>query len=47
MAQRARLARSLKPDLVVLDLMLPERTSEVCKKLPADSKTAAVPDQSC
>ncbi len=38
------MARAQKPDLVILDLMLPELDGlEVCKKLRADPKTAAIP----
>jgi len=37
-------AKSLHPDLVVLDLMLPGLDGlEVCKALKSDSKTAAIP----
>jgi phosphate regulon transcriptional regulator PhoB len=36
--------RAMPPDLVVLDLMLPEMTGlEVCRRLRADPATAAVP----
>jgi len=43
-AKGLSLAKSLKPDLIILDLMLPEMDGlEVCKKLRADPKTAAVP----
>jgi two-component system alkaline phosphatase synthesis response regulator PhoP len=38
------LAKAQKPDLVILDLMLPEMDGlEVCKKLRAEQKTATVP----
>jgi two-component system alkaline phosphatase synthesis response regulator PhoP len=38
------LAKTLKPDLIILDLMLPELDGlEVCKRLRADPKTAVMP----
>lgn len=43
-AKGLSLARTLNPDLIILDLMLPELDGlEVCKKLRADPKTVAVP----
>ena len=39
-----RTARERRPDLIVLDLMLPEmRGEEVCRQLRADRETAAIP----
>ena len=39
-----RMARSERPDIVVLDLMLPEMDGfEVCRQLKADSETAHIP----
>jgi two-component system phosphate regulon response regulator PhoB len=39
-----RLARANKPDLVLLDLMLPDiQGTEVCKALKADSATSSIP----
>jgi two-component system, OmpR family, phosphate regulon response regulator PhoB len=39
-----RLARDRKPDLVLLDLMLPDQPgTEVCRQLKADSATRAIP----
>src|SRR6266852_5670956 len=39
-----REARAAKPDLVILDLMLPELDGlEVCRRLRSDSATAAMP----
>jgi len=39
-----QLIKQEKPDLVILDLMLPEMDGlEVCKRLRADSKTSALP----
>ena len=39
-----RMAREHRPDLVVLDLMLPEMAGEeVCRQLKADADTAAIP----
>ncbi len=39
-----RLVKSDPPDLIVLDLMLPEMDGlEVCKRLRADSRTAMIP----
>lgn len=43
-AKGLSLAKTLKPDLIILDLMLPELDGlEVCKKLRADPKTAVMP----
>jgi two-component system phosphate regulon response regulator PhoB len=43
-AEALRKARSTAPDLIVLDLMLPELDGlEVCKLLRRDSKTSAIP----
>src|ERR1035438_9792963 len=43
-AEALRKARSTLPDLIVLDLMLPELDGlEVCKLLRRDSKTSAIP----
>jgi phosphate regulon transcriptional regulator PhoB len=43
-AEALRQVRSARPDLVVLDLMLPEMDGlEVCRRLRADSATAALP----
>lgn len=39
-----RSARELHPDLVILDLMLPDRSgTDVCRELRADAKLASVP----
>ncbi len=39
-----RLARENRPDLIVLDLMLPQMTGqEVCRRLKTDPETAAIP----
>ena len=39
-----RAAREQRPDLIVLDLMLPEMTGEeVCRQLKTDADTAAIP----
>ncbi len=39
-----RTARERRPDLIVLDLMLPQmRGEEVCRQLRADRETAAIP----
>ncbi len=39
-----RTARERRPDLIVLDLMLPEmRGEEVCRQLRADRETSAIP----
>jgi len=43
-AEALRKARSTNPDLILLDLMLPEMDGlEVCKLLRRDSKTSAIP----
>src|SRR6266850_4490120 len=43
-AEAIRKARSLRPDLIVLDVMLPEIDGfEVCKMLRRDPSTAGVP----
>jgi len=43
-AKGLSLAKTLNPDVIILDIMLPEMDGlEVCKKLRADPKTAAVP----
>lgn len=43
-AEALRKARSISPDLILLDLMLPEMDGlEVCKLLRRDSKTSAIP----
>jgi len=43
-AEALRKARSTTPDLILLDLMLPELDGlEVCKLLRRDSKTSAIP----
>jgi two-component system phosphate regulon response regulator PhoB len=43
-ADALRKARSTEPDLIVLDLMLPEMDGlEVCKLLRRDAKTSAIP----
>src|SRR4029450_1737245 len=43
-AEALRQGRSVHPDLVVLDLMLPEMDAlEVCRRLRADAGTATVP----
>ena len=43
-AEALREARATKPDLVILDLMLPEIDGlEVCRRLRGDSATAAMP----
>src|SRR5271169_2551843 len=43
-AEALRKARSTIPDLILLDLMLPELDGlEVCKLLRRDSKTSAIP----
>ncbi len=43
-AEALRKARSAAPDLIVLDLMLPEMDGlEVCKLLRRDAKTSAIP----
>ena len=43
-AQAIRKARNLVPDLIVLDLMLPEVDGlEVCKTLRSESQTASIP----
>ena len=43
-AEALRKARSTAPDLILLDLMLPEMDGlEVCKLLRHDSKTSAIP----
>ena len=43
-AEALRKARSTAPDLILLDLMLPELDGlEVCKLLRRDSKTSAIP----
>ena len=43
-AEALRKARSSAPDLILLDLMLPEMDGlEVCKLLRRDSKTSAIP----
>jgi DNA-binding response OmpR family regulator len=43
-AEALKKARALSPDLVVLDIMLPEMDGlEVCKILRNDTKTAAIP----
>ena len=42
--QALRTAREQRPDLIVLDLMLPEMSGEeVCRQLRADRETAAIP----
>lgn len=39
-----RLARTARPDLILLDLMLPDLSGmEVCKALKRDAKTASIP----
>ncbi|MGA2751186.1 MAG: response regulator, partial [Verrucomicrobiota bacterium] len=43
-AEALRKARSSAPDLILLDLMLPEMDGlEVCKLLRRDAKTSAIP----
>lgn len=43
-AEALRKARSVAPDLILLDLMLPEMDGlEICKLLRRDSKTSAIP----
>src|SRR6201999_1323018 len=43
-AEALRKARSAEPDLIVLDLMLPEMDGlEVCKLLRRDTKTNSIP----
>jgi DNA-binding response OmpR family regulator len=43
-AEALRKARSIAPDLILLDLMLPEMDGlEVCKLLRRDTKTSAIP----
>ena len=43
-AEALRKARSIAPDLILLDLMLPEMDGlEVCKLLRRDAKTSAIP----
>ena len=43
-AEALRKARSVTPDLILLDLMLPEMDGlEVCKLLRRDTKTSAIP----
>jgi DNA-binding response OmpR family regulator len=43
-AEALRKARSITPDLILLDLMLPEMDGlEVCKLLRRDTKTSAIP----
>lgn len=43
-AEALRKARSIAPDLILLDLMLPEMDGlEVCKLLRHDAKTSAIP----
>jgi two-component system phosphate regulon response regulator PhoB len=43
-AEALRKARELLPDLIVLDVMLPEFDGlEVCRRLRGDSETAAIP----
>ncbi len=43
-AEALRKARSINPDLILLDLMLPEMDGlEVCKLLRRDPKTSAIP----
>ena len=43
-AQALKKARSAQPDLIVLDLMMPEIDGlEVCKRLKAEGRTAQTP----
>jgi two-component system cell cycle response regulator len=43
-AEALQMARECKPDLVLLDIMMPDMSGvEVCRALKADSKTASIP----